>query len=231
MTSTATYAFDPATPNLIINAFAKCGLTPTQLTAEHIANAVFEANLLNVDMSNRNPNGFALETITQVISATTATYTLSSRIVSVAAVYVTNDSDSKCRTIGAISASQYAAITDKTTTASGGPTSYFYSKLKTPTISVWPLVASTDTVVYTLNILAFRQGQDFLGDVMYSTDLPYRFLDAFSTGLAARVADIYAPDRAVGYHSAYERKFALLSAQDQENVSISIAPDMSGYRC
>jgi hypothetical protein len=230
MTSTATYSFDPTSANIIINAFAKCGLQPTQLTAQHIANAAFEANLLNVDMSNRNPNGFAVETITQVLSGATASYSLAARIVSVAMAYLTSDSDDNCRVLGAISASQYASITDKTSTTSGGPTSYWFSNTKTPSITVWPLVSSDDTVTYTLNILAFRQNQDFNADSQYTTDLPYRFLDAFSTGLTARLADIYAPDRADRFHASYERKFALLASQDQEYVPITIMPDMSGYR-
>jgi hypothetical protein len=227
MTSTNTYTFDPTSADLVINAFAKCELTPTQLTAEHIRQAAFEANLLNIDMSNRNPNGFAIETITQALT-TDATYALTGRIVSMAMVYVTNSSDSNSRVIGAISASNYASITDKTTTAAG-PTSYYFSNTKTPSITVWPLVASTDTVTYTLNMLVFRQNQDFAADTAYTTDLPYRYIDAFAMGLAARLADIYKPIKADRFYTLYETKFRRLSMQDQENVSLSFTPDMSGY--
>lgn len=210
-------------------AFAMCGVMRTDVTVEHLKNAEFAANLLNVDITNRNPNGFLLETTTETLT-TDATYEIDARTVSIAVAYVTNDSDDTCSVLGRISASEYASITDKTQTGTGGPSSYFFSRLKTPTVSIWPLISSADVVTYTLNMLSFRQVQDFDIASGVTADMPFGVLDAYTYGLAARLATIYKPERAVGYDMQYESKFKLFAVQDQERVPLKMSPNFSRYR-
>jgi hypothetical protein len=228
MTSTGTYTFDPRIGEIIVHAFAKCGKRRTDLTVEDIKHAEFECNLLAGELTNSNPHQFLLENQTQVLT-TSATYSLEARVSAVAVAYLTSDADDNSRVLGVLSASDYASITDKTATMLGGPTTYFFSLLKTPTITVWPLVDSSDTATYTLNLQTFRQPQDFEVASGVTTDLPYRFFDAFTIGLAARLAETYAPDKVSVYSTRYDRALSLLESQDQEDTPISIAPDVGGY--
>lgn len=229
MTSSGTYAFDMSGGDLVVNAFAKCGKRRAEITGEMLKNAEMEANLLNVEMTNRNPHQFALEVVTQALAADTASYDLTTRIASVALVYVTNDSDDKCRTLNQISASRYATISDKTTTSGSGPTSFWINQAQTPALYIWPLIDSSDTVTYTANVLAFRQMEDFDIASGVTTDLPYRFLDVFAMGLAARLALMYAPDRAAGFEALYEKKFSRVEALDQEDVPLTFSCNMRAY--
>lgn len=229
MTSSGTYTFDLSGGNLVLNSLAKAGVGRAEITTEMLSNAEIEANLLNIELTNRNPHQFLVETVTQALSADTAIYSVAARIASVACAYLTNDSDDTCRVLHQLAAAQYAKINDKT--VNGIPNSFWINQAQTPTIYVWPLVDADDTVTYTLNILSFVQPEDFEIDSGTTTSLPYRFLDAFSMGLAHRMALIYRPDRAPLLGPLYEKKLREVTALDQEDVPLSIVPNRSAYRC
>lgn len=227
MTTTGTYTFAPSAADLILNAYGMIQIRRPELTSQHLEDAYMATNLLMVDFSNRNPNRWGLETQSQVLTASLATYTLSARTISIAIAYIetTSGSITTGRVLGPISASEYAAIPNKATTAR--PTSYFFSLLDPPTITLWPTPDAAAT--YTLQMQTFRQMQDVDLRSGTTVDSPYRFLDAFSTGLAARLAETYRPEKADRLLALYEKRFQLAAAQDQENVALFITPGLSGY--
>ena len=99
--------------------------------------------------------------------------------------------------------------------------------MPSPTITLYFVPDANFT--YTLKVLSFRQMQDVAGSGGQTLDTPYRFLDAFTTGLAARLAVIYAPDRAKKLEALFEKRFLIAAEQDQERVGISITPGLGGY--
>jgi len=56
MTSIGTYSYSPSIGDLTLNAFARIGLRRPELQQQHFADAAMEANLLQVEFSNRGPN-------------------------------------------------------------------------------------------------------------------------------------------------------------------------------
>ena len=76
MTTTSLYNFNPAASDLMLAAFERVGLRGPELTAQHLATAFRESNLVQVELGNRLPNLFAKETYTQALTESTATYTL-----------------------------------------------------------------------------------------------------------------------------------------------------------
>jgi hypothetical protein len=127
--------------------------------------------------------------------------------------------------LGPISAADYAALPNKG--QEGRPTSYFFSLLSTPTVTVWPTPDDANT--YTLKMQTFRQLQDVDLSSGSGFDSPYRFLDCITTGLAARLAEFYRPEKADKLNTLYERRFALAQKRDQENVNLKIQPNIGIY--
>ena len=77
----------------------------------------------------------------------------------------------------------------------------------------------------------FRQMQDVRLSNGSTLDTPYRFLDAFSTGMAARLAVLY-PEKVppkVDFDALYERRFLLAAQKDQERTPMYVRPQMGGY--
>jgi hypothetical protein len=229
MTSTGTYTFAPSAADIVLNAYSMIQIRRTEMTTQHLQDAYMQSNLLMVDITNRNPLRWGLETQTQVLSAT-STYTLSNRTIAIPVAYITTTVGSQTidRVIGPISASEYAAIPNKAQSAP--PTSFFFSLLTTPTITLWPVPdASTISLGGTLTMQTLRQLQDV--DLASGTtlDSPYRFLDAITTGLAARLAEMYRPERAQWLETRYEQKMTLALGRDQEQAPLYITPGLSNY--
>jgi hypothetical protein len=230
MTTSGTYSFNPSAADLVLNAFSIIGVRRPEITNHHLEDAYLQANLLMVDISNRSPNRWTLETQSQVLTAGTATYDLSARTLAIAIAYIetTANGVTTGRVLGPISATDYASIPDKDT--QGVSTSYFFSLLTTPTITLWPVPDSATT--YTLKLQTFRQQQDVNLASGQTIDAPYRFLDAVTTGLAARLAVLYPPKepgKADKLDALYEKRFALAAARDQERTPMYVRPQMSTY--
>lgn len=234
MASSGTYSFAPSAGDLILNAFGMVQLRRWELTTQHLEDAYLQANLLMVDFSNRNPNRWAMELQDVSLSQGTPTYNLATRTVGVAIAYIdtTSGDTTTSRVIGPFSAADYAALPVKLQQAP--PTAYFFSLLTpTPTVSVWPTPDANGP--YTLRLQTFRQMQDVTLAGGVGLDTPYRFLDAFTTGLAARLARIY-PEKLKNptsdrqeLEAAYEARFNLAAQQDQERTPMYVRPDFSGY--
>ena len=203
------------------------------LTQEHLEDAAMQANLLNVEFSNRNPNGWAIETQEIALTPDVATYNLASRTVCVTIAYIrtTTNGVVNDRVIGPLSKTDYASLPQKDQAAP--PVSYFFSLLHpTPTITFWPVPDVVDT--YTAEVQTFRQMQDVVIAGGVTLDSPYRFLDAFTTGLAARLALMYpehlpSPNRPQELQALYEGRFTLAAQRDQESVPMIIRPMMGSY--
>ena len=226
MTSTGTYGWNPSAGDITLNAFGMLQIRRPELTASHLEDAAFQANMLMVDISNRNPERWLMEMVVVPLTSA-ATYTLPSRTICVTAATITMPGTGD-RAIGPMSAADYAVLPLKTTTAP--PTSFWFSLSATPTVTLWPVPDSaTIDAGATLNLMTFRQVQDIDFANADSVDCPYRFLDAVTTGLAARLAEVYRPEKEDKLNLRYEQRIARAIKRDQESVNISIAPSFQDY--
>jgi hypothetical protein len=226
MATTGTYAFNPSAADVVMNAFGMCGKRRTTITTEMLEDAAFQAQMVGVDFTNRNPNRWQMETVSVPLTPT-ASYTLNPQVVAISFVSIANDGQK--RTLGVLSATEYAALPNPT--EEGIPTSYFFNLLTpSPTLTVWPVPSDSD---WTASVQTFKQQQDTRLDGGYTLDTPYRFLDAFTFGLAARLAVYYPdparPSLAADLNSAYEVKFNLAAQLDQERVNMKVRPGLSSY--
>ena len=227
MTASGTYAYGPAASNLMLTAFGRIGIRRTEITAQHLADAENEANLVQVKLANKQPNLWTDELYEQTLTAGTATYTLNARLIAIQAAYLNTTSGdvSVDRIIWPYSTFEYAAIPDKT--QDGPPTSYWYNRQITPQISLWPV--PDDSADYTLKLRVCRQIQDVSLVSGTTLDLPYRWLDVFVADLAHRLSRIYAPDKEMIRKADADEAWATAATEDQERVPLYIQPQTNSY--
>lgn len=229
MASTGTYNFNEAASGLMLTAFGRIGIRRTAVQAEHLQDAFIEANLLQAEFSNRQPNLFQDELYTVSLTAGTATYTLPARMTNIQVPYLTttdSSGNSFDRVLFPYSTYEYGAIPDKTQQAP--PTAYWYNRSNPPQIVLWPV--PDDNATYSLNLRILHQFEDVNFSGGTTVAAPYRWLDAWTSGLAARLALIYNPAIVGMMDAKAERAWTIAATQDAEDVPLYItAGGMSGY--
>lgn len=222
-----TYSYNLAIGDVILQAFSRCNIRGPELTAQHLQDAGTEANLLNVQFTNRLPNQYSLETPTITLTQGTATYVLPNRTVAIGLAYLTtspNTSSSVDRPLNPISATDYASLPQKTT--QGTPTAFWLQLLPVPQITLWPV---PDAQPYVLNVQSFRQQNDLSITGGQNIDAPYRYLDAFVAGLAARLARNWAPALYPMRKADWEEAWTEVTTTDQEDVPLFMVPGLQSY--
>lgn len=229
MTSSGTYAYAPSIADLTLNAFGRIGIRRTELTQQHLADAAMESNLLQVEFSNRQPNLWKSELYTVNLVAGTATYTLPARMISPMAVYMTTtpigSTQSFDRILNPISTFEWASLPNKTTQAP--PTTYWYNRQIAPQITLWQVPDASATYVLNLQILSQPQDATLPGGV--TPNFPFRWMDAFTSALAARLAAIYRQDLEDKRKADAERSWQIAAKEDIEYVPQFIYPGLSTY--
>lgn len=227
MASTGTYAFGPSTADLTLNAFARIQIRRPELTTQHLTDAAMEANLLQVEYSNKQPNLWRSELYTQVLTASDGNYVLPARMIAIIAAYISTDngdSTTTDRIIGPMSAYEYAAISTKST--EGPPTSFWMNRQIAPEINLWPVPDDAET--YTLKLRILSQIQDAALPSGSTPDTPYRFFDAFTASLSHRLARIYKPELEMARKADAKEAWGIAANQDTEAVPLYIVPNL-GY--
>ncbi len=227
MTSTGTFAFNPATSDLVLNAFSRIQLTGSQITTEHLVRASTEANLSLVKLSNKQPNLWTSQLGSQSLTQGTATYTLDASVVDILILYlaVTQGGVTTDRVLGPVSTTEYAAYPNKT--VQGPPTSFWFDRQITPQLTFWPVPDNTAT--YVAKYRYVKQIQDASLRSGYTMDLPYRWFDAFSDDLTARLARHYKPEMYATYKAIADESWNDAAGEDMENVNLYINPGLGSY--
>jgi len=124
-----------------------------------------------------------------------------------------------------VSRTEYASYPNKE--QQGFPTVFWFDRLVSPTITLWPVPPATGT--YTLKYYRVRQVQDSNFTNGQTVEIPYRWLEAFADGLAYRLAKIWSPPIAAALKAVADESYSIAAAQDVENVAMYISPMVSGY--
>lgn len=226
MSTSGTYDFNPGIGDLGIAAFARIQIRRTGILAEHLADLRMAANLVFSRWAALNgPNLWKVELVSMPLVPTVATYTLSNRVIEVLDAYIeTGVNPPTDRIITSVSRSDYAAFPDKVTP--GLPTVFWLDRQITPVIHLWQPPDTTPMVLkmYTVSRImdaGLANGQQ--------ADLPYRFMAAFVSALAAELAMIYRPEQAAMLEAKAQKDWADASQSDVEDSPWAIQPGISGY--
>jgi hypothetical protein len=96
----------------------------------------------------------------------------------------------------------------------GLSTTYWVNRIRTPTLNVWPVPIGNYQFFYYSRI---RYIQD-VGDFFNSIDISARFVEAATAGLAAKLAQKFAPDRFADLANEAEKVYVEAGKEDTENV-------------
>lgn len=227
MTTSGTFSFDPSFAELMLLSFARCGVRRTAIVQEHLQDARLEANLLLSEFANKGPNLWSVSLQTNLLSPGVATYDVPGETVMILDAYIRTSSGGTDtdRIINPISRTEYASYPNKN--QQGIPTVFWFNRQIAPTVTLWQVPDASQT--YTLKYYVYTQVQDASLPEGLNLDLPYRFLDAFTSGLAARLAVIYAPDKVPLLQGLADKAWTVAATQDTENTPLYVTPTTSGY--
>ena len=227
MATSGTYNYNPSLGELILIAFDRIGIRRTMLAQEHMASARVEANNLQVEFANLQPNLWMVEEGTLNLVAGQITYTLPLYVADVFDVFIRINASSAQpidRLLYAVSRSEYAAFPNKE--QQGTPTTYWLNRQIIPTFYIWEVPNSTP---YELHYWYQRQSQDAVIAGGLTPEIPYRYIDAFTAALSARLARIFAPGRLMEAEAERERTWKIAAVEDVEDVPLCIGPSLGNY--
>jgi len=224
-TYSGSYNFNPSAGDIIISAFQRIGIRPTEILQTHLQQAIMELNLLQSKLSNLQPNLWDVDLQTVSLVQATATYSVPTNTVMITNAYltITTGGTSVDRLIFPISQTEYAALPNKA--QQDPPTQFWFNRQISPTITLWPVPDTT----YTLSYYRVRQIQDANLPGGTNLEIPYRWLDALTAGLAHRLASVFAPQLEQIRKMDADEAWRIAATQDVENVPLFIAPGLIGY--
>ena len=212
--------FEPNVAEFVEEAFERCGLELR--TGYDLKTARRSINLMLAEWANRGLNQWTIEQATQTVTEGTTDYSLNANIIDILDVVLrrTINQTQTDISMNRVSRSEYINIPNKTTKAR--PSQFFFDKLSTPTLKIWPAPEnSTDILVF--NKIVRMDDADKGTNTM---DMPFRFFPCFAAGLAYYISLKRAPERTAQLKALYEEEFRRAADQDEDRASFNIRPSI-----
>ena len=212
--------FEPNVAEFVEEAFERCGLELR--TGYDLKTARRSINLMLAEWANRGLNQWTIEQATQTVTEGTTDYSLNANIIDILDVVLrrTINQTQTDISMNRVSRSEYINIPNKTTKAK--PSQFFFDKLSTPTLKIWPAPEnSTDILVF--NKIVRMDDADKATNTM---DMPFRFFPCFAAGLAYYISLKRAPERTAQLKAIYEEEFRRAADQDEDRASFNIRPSI-----
>lgn len=226
MTTSGTYTFgtDTEAVDVVTEAFERCGIEPSEISAQRLDSARRSLMFLFTSWANDGPKLFDIYLYTLTLTAGQESYTLP-----VDTIYITdaqtrqsiNGGQVQDLPIGPISRREYWALPNKAQ-YSNRPTQFYFQRTITPVIYPWPVLQDGYECDILINIM--RMTQD-VGNFANTLDVPQRAFDALAAGLAHRLAVKYAPEKAQMLKAEAMEAYSIATAEDRERVPLRITID------
>jgi len=181
-------------------------------------------NMMLANWSNRGVNLWQVELVTVPLTIGQATYNVDANTVVMLDAYIEYGSPAIDRIILPISRTEYASYPNKA--QQGFPTTFWFDRLLSPTVTLWPVPDGTQT---SLKYYKVNRIQDANMNGTQDVDIPPIWLEAFAYGLAQRLAVIWSPDKVVGLKPMADEAYQIAAAQNVETAQQYISPQISGY--
>lgn len=222
MSNSGTYNYAPTIGTLTLTAFSRCGIRRTAILPEHMANAFEEANLQQASWGADGITFFTVDKIEQPLTQGVSTYSVPANVVSVLDLFISNGSSN--RLIFPFSRTDYASLAEPN--EQGFPTVFWYDRALSPSITLWPTPDSNAS--YTMTYYVYYQIEDAVIRQGGNPAVPFFWLDAYTAGLAHRLARHHAP--ALEQVRKQDAMEAYATACKQVEPSpLFITPGLSGY--
>ena len=219
MAVSGTYDFNLDIDEVIQEAIEMIG--GEQTLGHEPASARRSINLMLKDWQNRGVLLWSTSVSSVTVSASTATYSLSSSTID--ALEVVLNRDSTDIQLQRVTPEEYLLIPNKTQT--GRPTQYSIRRERdNPVMSVWPLPDNSTDI---LKMEIISELQDVNKSAIQNADLPKRFLPCLTCGLAYYMS-MKRPgvpeNRIMMLKANYEELLARAMEEDRERASMFIRP-------
>lgn len=195
MPTSGRYLFNPDLAEIVDEAFERCRIDPALITARHIESARRSIRFMCADWATEEHHEFRIRQRTVTLTQGTGTYTgadtggsppWGTNVIDVLGIVLRRSGYDTPMTM--ISRSDHLDLPNKT--QQGRPDQYYVNKQRDAlSITLWPIPEnSTDQLILDL-LVKFEDGDA----AAQNADIPYYMFDAFASGLAARLAEKYAP--------------------------------------
>jgi len=226
-TYSGTYDFAPSGGEIVLSAFQRIRVRPTEITMSHLQQANMELNLLQARLAGLQPNLWTVDLQALPLVQSQATYSVPAETAVITDAYIRTGTGTAAndRMIFPISRTEYAAISNKN--VEGFPNQFWFDRLISPTITFYTTPDGNGP--YTCYYYRVRLLQDAKLPGGLNVEIPALWLDAVVAGLAHRLARVYAPDLEQIRKMDADEAWQLAATQDTENVGLHISPALSGY--
>ena len=224
MSTSGTYTFNPSLGELTIYAYQLIGVRPTALLQEHLDVARTATNMMFTRWSNQGVNLWQVDLVTVPLVQGTATYSVDANTVTMLDAYISYGSPATDRIIMPVSRTEYASYPNKT--QQGFPTVFWFDRLLSPTVTVWPVPDGSQTSLKYYRVIRL---QDANMNGTQEVDIPPIWLEAMVYGLAERLAMIWAPEKVAIFKPSADEAYNIAAAQNVETAQQYISPQISGY--
>lgn len=229
MATSGTYTFNPSLGELVLYAFNLCQIRNTAIAQEHMQSARMAANLLQADWSNKGVNLWKVDLVEEPLVAQQATYDVDPSTVLMLDTYVRTDdgvSPPIDRIILPVTRTEYASYPNKEN--EGPPNVYWFDRLISPTVTLWPVPPVTVTGMY-LRYYRLRQIEDATYANGATVDVPFRWLKAVADGLAHELSRVWAPSRSGDLKVIADESYGTAAGNDVEQGQYYISPMIGSY--
>lgn len=218
----------------LIEALDRVQIRPSAITSQHLISGRRSLNLVLQTFANRGVNLWAVDLQTLELVVGQNTYDVPADTISVLDMYfrtpITSTSPQQYsdRYMESISRTDYASYANKD--QQGYPTVFWFDRLNSPTITLYqsPIVDTANDGYY-IQYYRMRRLQDANATGLEDMDLNYRFYEALCAELAARLAEKYSPELEAGMRQKAKMAWDEAAAEDREDVTLHITPNLSGY--
>lgn len=224
--TSGTYNFGPSLGEAVLYSYGLCGIRPTALTQQHFEYARMASNLLMGRWSADGVNLWQVDRQFIPLIQGVSTYQVPSNTIVMLDMYYTinNGQQETDRIMTPISRTEYANYPNKK--QQGAPTVAWFDRLLAPTVTLWPVPNGTQAA---FKYYRLRQTQDSNLANGTQVEIPVYFLEAFTFGLAMRLAQIWAPDKAPALKLMADESWGIASRQNIETSMTFVTPILDGY--
>lgn len=220
-----TYQFAPANGEIVLQAFGRLQIRPSEITQAHMWTARMCLNEVLSELSNLQPNLWEVGLQQMPLTQGVATYSTPAETVMVLDLYLSYGTPTTDIYLYPISRTEYASYVNKT--QQGRPSVYWYDRTVSQNITFY--FTPDGNGPYVAKYYSVRQTQD--ADVAggQNPEIPYRFYNAFIAGMAWMLSQTYRPDLEDKLFNRYTRALSIAQTQDTEAVTVYITPGIGGY--
>jgi hypothetical protein len=224
--TSGSYDFSPAMGEAVLYAYGLCGIRNTALTQAHFETARMATNLMMAEWSARGVNLWQVDNQVVPLIQGVGTYEVPSNTIVILDAYITLNRGGAAidRLILPVSRTEYASYPNKH--QQGFPTTYWLDRLLSPNVTLWPIPDGNQSA---FRYFRLRQTQDSQFQNGTAVEMPIYFQNAFSLGLAWRLALTWAPAQVPVLKPLADEAYTYASTQNVETSQFFVSPQLGMY--